>query len=93
MQHGGGTITCRNLNAVTSRLLCANAAHKPDPPVRIDYVWSDGSPTTVQLINRNVTRGLSISDHLGVEVRTAWSPPHTWSDALTNVVRTANMCR
>jgi len=41
--------------------------------VRIDYVWSDGSPMSVQLINRNVTRGLSISDHLGLEVRAAQS--------------------
>ena len=37
--------------------------------MRIDYVWSDGVPLSVQLINRNVSRSLSFSDHLGVEVR------------------------
>ena len=66
-------VAAESLDVVTSGLLCAGAAHKPDPPIRIDYVWTDGSPTAVQLINRNVTRGLSFSDHLGVEVRTAHS--------------------
>ena len=45
------------------------SATKTDPPVRIDYIFTDGKPQTAALLNRNTSAGTPFSDHLGIEVR------------------------
>lgn len=51
----------------STRVWCA--AKKHDPPVRIDYIFSDGQPQTAALVNRKTAAGTPFSDHFGIEVR------------------------